>query len=35
MDDDRDDISRKSKADSAPETLQKDFDKAVYMNMKI
>jgi hypothetical protein len=35
MDDDRDDVSRKTNADSAPETWQKDFDKAIYMNMKI
>ncbi|XP_060607875.1 neural cell adhesion molecule 2-like [Ruditapes philippinarum] len=35
MDENRDDVSRNSFVDSAPETLQKDFDKAIYMNMKI
>jgi hypothetical protein len=35
VDDNRDDVSRNSFVDSAPETLQKDFDKAIYMNMKI
>ncbi|XP_060576318.1 uncharacterized protein LOC132733673 [Ruditapes philippinarum] len=35
MDESREDVFRKRKPDTAPETLQKDFDKAMYMNMKI
>ncbi|XP_060589340.1 nephrin-like [Ruditapes philippinarum] len=35
MDENREDVFWKSNSDSAPDALQKDFNKAIYMNMKI